>query len=925
MPADGRLSAEQPFPGLRPFEFSESAFFFGRAEQTYALYRLLELSQFVAVVGSSGSGKSSIVRAGLLPLLAVETEEEAEQGSDAGWRSIELRPGEAPLERLADRLAALTAPAPAAGEENPLDRAARRERIAYALRRSSFGLTEAIAGSEALAGRALLIVVDQFEELFRYQGSGADRGRFQREAAQFVQLLLEATSGRERKVHVLITLRSDFIGDCARFYGLPEAVSACQFLVPALTRDQLEEIVRRPLAAADATIESELVERLLNDAADDLDQLPVLQHCLQQLWEESQRQARPGERPRLTLGGYDTVGRMQHALSRHANRIMERLPGDELAIEQVFRALSALDADNRATRRALPFAQLLTETGVDEATLRRVLERFRADDCSFIVPSPSLAGMLAPGTRIDVGHEVLLRRWDKISAEPTLEVGERSEPGGWLYREVHDGQIYRALLALLEGGGTLPLDQVEMRWRWWTERPRTAAWAERYGGRIERVRQLFANSRKALDAERTRRQRTYAAIALAFVVLLGAAVFAFWQRHLAAQEQARAASALTEKTAALHADTKDRADKAVLQTMVAGSVKSEDAFVFQMVQTYLDANGAPKYGAPAPLLQGILALTITSVTQLDSMHEQTQDLDYDKGAALGETADLLLWLGEGTSSLHAANDARATFIVLARTRGEDIDRQGLEYADRRIGDAYRALNNLGQALASYQEALTIATTLAKKAPFAADWRQADLLLIYGKEGGTLETRKGPGDLAQAGAMYAARSALALSLAKLDPADVAWQGDRAILLDGVANSAVDPRDAGVALAADEAWLSARRQRYASAPGPATKSELVLALADVSFDLLLARRPEDALARAGEAQKLAPDAMWAEVDRAHALLFLGRFDEAREIYLRDSAQAYGDGRTVAAAVRDDFAEFAKFHIDTPDMKRIEALLN
>jgi hypothetical protein len=140
-------------------------------------------------------------------------------------------------------------------------------------------------------------VVDQFEELFRYAnltGSGArDRGGEdspgRAEAAHFVQLLLEAGRSKTRAVHVLITMRSDFIGDCARFQGLPEAVSGTQFLVPSLRRDQLKEVIRKPVEKVGGAIQPELVERLLNDCSTDLDQLPVLQHCLMRLWEHAGR------------------------------------------------------------------------------------------------------------------------------------------------------------------------------------------------------------------------------------------------------------------------------------------------------------------------------------------------------------------------------------------------------------------------------------------------------------------------------------------------------------------------------------------------------------------------------------------------------------------------------------------------------------
>jgi energy-coupling factor transporter ATP-binding protein EcfA2 len=278
------LSSDRPFPGLRPFAFEDREFFFGRETQTYALYRLIVQSRFVAVVGSSGSGKSSLVRAGLLPLLA----DESEDPGGRKWLLKEMRPGDAPLARLADALAELS------HDEDPVIAATRRERIQFDLG-SSFGIAKVLDKIEGLGDATFLLVVDQFEELFRFAGSAAsgtagdlrDAVRSRDEAADFVKLLLEASRSPAHHVRVLLTMRSDFIGECARFQGLPEAVSATQFLVPSLTRDQREEVIRGPIEKAGGTIDPALAQRLLNDSSDDLDQLPVLQHCLLRLWERA--------------------------------------------------------------------------------------------------------------------------------------------------------------------------------------------------------------------------------------------------------------------------------------------------------------------------------------------------------------------------------------------------------------------------------------------------------------------------------------------------------------------------------------------------------------------------------------------------------------------------------------------------------------
>ena len=392
-PDDGtRLSNERPFPGLRPFCFADRDFFFGRERQAFALYRLVENGRFIAVIGGSGSGKSSLVLAGLQGLLADET---ADSGGPT-WAFLDMRPGGAPITRLASALSKLSA------KDSPDETARRRDRIEWTLRQSSFSFESALAEAGGLGGRSLILVVDQFEELFRfglaglgYRRGGVEEARRRDEATQFVQILLDADRRRIQNVRVLITMRSDFIGDCAYFHGLSEAVSATQYLVPNLTRSQLEEAIRNPIEKAGGTIEPELVERLLNDCGDELDQLPVLQHCLMRLWDRAGTETPAGGARHLTRLTYDAIGRMTDALSRHADEIFAQCAGKELAIEQAFRALSEVDREGRAIRRALRFDKLLAETGVSESDLRAGLDRFRAPNCSFLLPSLSVSPTLA--------------------------------------------------------------------------------------------------------------------------------------------------------------------------------------------------------------------------------------------------------------------------------------------------------------------------------------------------------------------------------------------------------------------------------------------------------------------------------------------------------------------------------------------------
>src|SRR5215213_4548616 len=309
-----------PYPGLRCFQYKENFLFFGREGKAQEIASRLQHSHFVAVVGTSGSGKSSLVRAGLLPMLYGGML----YASGSHWRIAIMRPEETPIHNLAE---ALTYPVDFDADENcnqPKD-ANQIAMTEATLRRSGVGLLDFLnnPANDFDADENLLVVVDQFEELFRFKEKSSVEDM--EEAAAFVKLLLEATRDKQGRIFVVITMRSDFLGDCAEFRDLPEAINDGQYLIPRMTREQLRQSIESPAFVGDAQVSPALVNRLLNDLEDqnqslDLrdrtvnDHLPVLQHALMRTWDLWKRQGRLDEPIDIRHYEDEEIGGMAHAL-----------------------------------------------------------------------------------------------------------------------------------------------------------------------------------------------------------------------------------------------------------------------------------------------------------------------------------------------------------------------------------------------------------------------------------------------------------------------------------------------------------------------------------------------------------------------------------------------------------------------------------
>jgi uncharacterized C2H2 Zn-finger protein/energy-coupling factor transporter ATP-binding protein EcfA2 len=498
---------ENPYPGLRPFDANENHLFFGRDGQSDEILTSLRRNRFVAVVGTSGSGKSSLIRAGLLPLLHGGFMAQA----SSSWRIALFRPGSDPIGNLARALNR-----PEVLRTNGSNLATDTVITETTLRRGGLGLIEAVRQSKMPPQANLLIVVDQFEELFRFRGNATSESA--EDDAAFVKLIIEATRQTDLPIYVVITMRSDFIGDCARFRELPETINRGLYLIPLMTRDQRRQAITGPAAVAGTEIAPRLINRVLNDAGESPEQLPLLQHALMRTWADWKTE-RKGV-GLIDLESYEAIGGMEHALSRHADEAFDELPtkrSQEIA-EKLFRALAEKGPDNREVRRPTRVAEIAAIADASEAEVIAVIEAFRQPGRSFLMPPPEVE--LNSQSLIDVSHESLIRGWRRLRE--------------WVESEALSAAIYRRVAetaALYESGqaGLWHDPDLQVALGWQGKTNPNAAWGRRYHSGFPVAMNFLGESVAARDKEsllkekqrvrELRRIRVFAAVLAVLLIL----------------------------------------------------------------------------------------------------------------------------------------------------------------------------------------------------------------------------------------------------------------------------------------------------------------------------------------------------------------------------------------------------------------------
>lgn len=767
-----------PYPGLRAFRREETDLFFGREDCVVTMVDRLAATRFLAVLGSSGTGKSSLVRTGLLDGLELGLMGKA----GSRWRIVDFRPGGAPLKQLARRL--LETEDPDGAAEPP---AAEVDLLRAFLARGPRSIVEWCRAGHLPKGTNLLLLVDQFEELFRYQSYA---GR--EEAEAFVALLIESAHTKDFPIYVTITMRSEYLGACSLIEGLSDAINAGMFLTPRMTRDQCHEAIVGPAQVVGIDIEPALVNRLLNDLAnfapwDDsdshdqldrimrrADQLPLLQYTLNRMWLRARERA-GGEAITLTLADYDAIGGLSGALNAHANQIFEELGKERWPIiEWVFRALTSGTTIADAVRRPTRFDELVVTCGGDEAGVRAVVDAFRAPGVNFLVPEfdpkrPALAG----DTFIDISHESLIRQWKKLS--------------DWLDQEARAAQQWRRLIDRYGTGELLRGRELANLIAWRAETNPNAAWAKRYGGDYEPVIAFLDKSQRAEQKQRNTRLVLRAAAAVSVLSTVGLLTYLVQnaQKERVQRELVQTQSALKDanyqimetaaKEARERADRINQAYTQVVETVVFNiTQKTKDADINSAVLVATETFALVRNRAnDNPSDNDVKRLLSVTLNIFGDVKLRADDVEA-AGKAFDESLAIVRKLNEADADKSLWQDDLA--LALVRVAQVKAKRAPALTPDNRA----EVTRQLDEARALYTEALAIDRKLV--AGSSVNERLLNNFQVHLGQAGDLLVRIG--DLAAARDVFTERLDIRRKRLARDPDNTSLQRDVSIGLDKV---------------------------------------------------------------------------------------------------------------------------------------------
>lgn len=466
-----------PFPGIRSFEIDDHNLFFGREQQINRIIPVLTDKHFVALIGHSGCGKSSLTKAGVIPSI-----QKNQKLSDKEWAITVFKPGDKPLESFKDEYINSYNIL----HEEPIE----QEKMQEIFKNSSNPVEDAF---QKLGTGAWLIVIDQFEEIFRYE---RDNSHKMSKAQEFVDVFLNFINSKINiPVYVIITMRSDYIDHCTELEGLIEAINEGSFFIPRMRKSDLRDAIVKPIKECGGEISEDMVGRLSHELENKPEQLLVMQHALMRAWDYWIKNRGKGEP--LDVEHYEAVGTISKALSIHAEEIYNELtPKEQFITEKLFKALTDTSTNPKGTRRPTSFGELLKLTGTDETTLIKIIDKFREPGCSFLMPRYYV--QVTQNTIIDISSESIMRIWSRLK----LWVEEERLSARLYLRLTRSAELYQQGKV-----GLLKDPELEIAVDWKEKNKPNSYWADRYDPSFERAMEFLEYSKKQSDIEKLQKEQ----------------------------------------------------------------------------------------------------------------------------------------------------------------------------------------------------------------------------------------------------------------------------------------------------------------------------------------------------------------------------------------------------------------------------------
>jgi len=467
------VTRKNPFPGSRPFVSAEDKFFFGREGAVSELVDTLQANRFVALVGASASGKTSLIQSGIIPALLSDIKRE--------WIPVSIRPGSQPMLSLISGFQQVFPQKISDFEVN-----------SFLSSTQSIGefITE-----KNLGNYHYYLVVDNFEELFTGPASTKKKRKSGRnpESRHFIENLVSAVDDKETRIYVMVSIRSDFLDVCTSYRLLTDQINKSKYLLPQMNREALSEAITEPIHQSGASVSPGFEKYLLDELEEVNPQLPYLQYALHQTWDHWVERGQ-ADQP-VSLEDFQATGALEEHWSRQLEIAYDALEyKQKLVCERMFKSI-AFRTENMeyiGWQSSLDNIARIAQCPVEEAI--EVAEVFRKTGGPVL--GPQGPARLSPGSRVELSHECLINIWERLQQ--------------WVDEEAESIQMY---LKLSEAAFNFQQGRVEL-WKppelqkavaWRELQDPNPAWGAQFDPAFERTMVFLSTSEEEYTSNEERK------------------------------------------------------------------------------------------------------------------------------------------------------------------------------------------------------------------------------------------------------------------------------------------------------------------------------------------------------------------------------------------------------------------------------------